>query len=166
MHRYNFDQINKEVNIMIFRRVSNWPAWRTPFGELERLKRQMDLLSEGVLGGMRGPSAGVFPLMNVTEDKENYYVRAELPEINSDELDISVTGDTLSIAGERRISEEKGDIKYHRREREAGKFSRILNLPTQINTAKAEAKCTDGLLYIVLPKAESAKQKQIVVKAA
>jgi HSP20 family protein len=56
---------------LIFRRVSNWPDfyWRTPFGELERLKRQLDLLNEGVLGGaLREPSAGVFPLMNVTED--------------------------------------------------------------------------------------------------
>jgi HSP20 family protein len=153
---------------MIFRRVSNWPAfyWRTPFGELERLKRQMDLLSEGGLGGaLRGPSAGVFPLMNVTEDKDNYYIRAELPGIKSEELEISVTGDTLSIAGERKISEEKGDVKYHRREREAGKFSRILNLPSQVNTAKVEAKCVDGLLSIVMPKAETAKQKQIVVKS-
>lgn len=154
---------------MIFRRVGNWPAfyWRTPSGELERLKRQMELLSEGVLGGAyAGPSAGVFPLMNVTEDKENYYVRAELPGIKSDELEISATGDTLSISGERKISEEKGDVKYHRREREAGKFSRIVNLPAQINTAKVEAKCADGLLTITMPKAETAKQKQIIVKAA
>jgi len=154
---------------MIFRRESNWPSvyLRTPFGELERLKRQMDLLSEGVFGGeFRGPSAGVFPLMNVTEDKDNYYVRAELPGIKSEELDISATGDTLSIAGERKIYEEKGDIKYHRREREAGKFSRIVNLPSQINTAKVEAKCVDGLLSIVMPKAETAKQKQIVVKSS
>ena len=154
---------------MIFRRVSSWPSvyWRTPFGELERLKRQMDMLSEGILGGaLREPSAGVFPLMNVTEDKDNYYVRTELPGIKADELDISVTGDTLSIAGERKISEEKGDVKYHRREREAGKFSRIVSLPAQINTAKVDAKCADGLLTIVMPKAETAKQKQIVVKAA
>ena len=154
---------------MIFRRVGNWPAfyWRTPFGELERLKRQMDLLNEGISGGLfREPSAGVFPLMNVTEDKDSYFVRAELPGIKSDELDISVTGDTLSISGERKISEEKGDVKYHRREREAGKFSRIISLPSQINTGKVEAKCLDGLLSIILPKAEAAKQKQIVVKAS
>jgi len=152
---------------MIFRRISNWPDfyWRTPFGELERLRRQMDLLSEGLFGGtFRTPSAGVFPLMNVTEDKDNYYVRAELPGIKSEDLDISVTGDTLSIAGERKIAEEKGNVKYHRREREAGKFSRILNLPAQIDTGKVEAKCVDGLLSIVMPKAEIAKQKQIVVK--
>jgi len=154
---------------MIFRRVTNWPSvyWRTPFGEIERLKRQMNLLSEGIFGGaLTGPSAGVFPLMNVTEDKDSYYVRAELPGIKSEELDISVTGDTLSIAGERKIPEEKGEVKYHRREREAGKFSRIVNLPTQIDTGKVDAKCVDGLLSVVMPKAEVAKLKQIVVKSA
>jgi HSP20 family protein len=154
---------------MVFRGIGNGPAfyWRTPFGELERLKRQMDLLSEGMTGKLfREPSAGVFPLINVTEDKDGYHVRAELPGIKSDELDISVTGDTLSISGERKIAEEKGDIKYHRREREAGKFSRIVSLPSQIDTGKVEAKCVDGLLSIVLPKAEAAKQKQITVKSS
>jgi len=154
---------------MVFRRVDGWPAsyWRSPFGELERLKRQMDLLSEGVPGRLfREPSAGVFPLINGTEDKDGYHVRAELPGIKSDELDISVTGDTLPISGERKIAEEKGDVKYHRREREAGKFSRIVSLPSQIDTGKVEAKCIDGLLSIVLPKAEAAKQKQITVKSS
>jgi len=131
------------------------------------LKRQLDLLNEGVLGGpLKGPSAGVFPLMNVTEDKDNYYVRAELPGIKSEDLDISVTGESLSISGERKIFEEKGDVKYHRREREAGKFSRILNLPAQINTAKVEAKYVDGRLFIVMLKAETAKQKQVIVKSS
>jgi len=154
---------------MIFRSVNSWPAFyrRSSFGELERFKRQMDLLGQGVAGGLfREPSAGVFPLINVTEDKEGYHVRAELPGIKSDELDISVTGDTLSISGERKIAEEKGDVKYHRREREAGKFSRIVSLPSQIDTGKVEAKCVDGLLSIMLPKAEAAKQKQIVVKSS
>jgi HSP20 family protein len=72
----------------------------------------------------------------------------------------------LSIAGERKIPEEKGNAKYHRREREAGKFSRIVNLPAQINTAKVEARSTDGVLTIVMPKAETAKQKQIAVKSS
>jgi HSP20 family protein len=77
---------------MIFRSANNLPAFyrRAPFGELERLKRQMELLSEGLTGRLsREPSAGVFPLMNVTEDKDIYYVRAELPGIQSEDLDIS-----------------------------------------------------------------------------
>jgi HSP20 family protein len=154
---------------MLFRRLTGWPTreWSSPFGELERMRRQMDLLSEGLSRGLWGePTAGVFPLMNVTEDKDNYYVRAELPGFKGTDLDISVTGDTLSISGERKLPPEDEKATYHRREREAGRFSRILNLPAQMDTGKVEAHCTDGLLTITLPKAEAAKPKQIAVKAS
>ena len=125
----------------------------------------MDALSEGLTRGLwRESSAGVFPLMNVTEDKEKYYIRAELPGVKADELDISVTGDTLSISGERKLPVEDEKARYHRREREAGRFSRILSLPAQVDTGKVEASCTDGVLTVILPRAEEAKPKQIAVK--
>jgi HSP20 family protein len=154
---------------MLLRRVTDWPTggWTSPFEELERMRRQVDWLTGGLSRGLfREPRAGVFPLMNVTEDKDNYYVRAELPGLNVDELDISVTGDSLSISGERKLSVENPKAQYHRREREAGKFSRIVNLPAQVNTGKAGARWTDGILTVVLPKAEVAKPKQISVKAS
>jgi HSP20 family protein len=110
--------------------------------------------------------AGVFPFLNVTEDKDKYYVRAELPGLKADELDISVTGDTLSIAGERKLPVEDEKAQYHRREREAGRFSRIVSLPAQIDTAKVEASCVSGVLTVSLPKAEAAKPKQIAVKTS
>ncbi|MBW1717272.1 MAG: Hsp20/alpha crystallin family protein [Deltaproteobacteria bacterium] len=153
---------------MIWRRMTGFPAWdywTSPFEQLERMRREMDRLSEGLGRGLfREPMAGVFPLMNVTEDKDNYYVRAELPGLKADDLDISVKADTLSISGEKKISAEDENAQYHRREREAGKFSRIVSLPTQVDTGKVEARCTDGVLTVVLPKAESAKPKQIAVK--
>lgn len=153
---------------MLFRRLTGWPEWdwSSPFGELERLRRQMNWLTESLSKGlMTGPAAGVFPLMNVTEDKDNYYVRSELPGIKAADLDISATGDTLSISGERKIAVEDGKAKYHRREREAGKFSRIISLPGQVDTGKINAQCSQGVLKVVLPKAEVAKPKQIAVKA-
>ena len=154
---------------MLLRRITGWPTgdWRSPFEELERMRRQMDWLTEGFTGRLyREPIAGVFPLMNVTEDNDNYYIRAELPGIKADELDISVTGNTLSIAGERNITPDNENAKYHRREREAGKFSRIISLPTQIDTGKVEASSSNGVLKVVLPKAEAAKPKQITVKVS
>ena len=154
---------------MIVRRITGFPAseWTSPFDELERMRRDMDRLSEGLTRGIfREPTAGVFPLMNVTEDKDDYYVRAELPGLKADDLDISVTGDTLSISGERRIPAEDEKAQYHRREREAGKFSRIVSLPAQVDTGKVEARCNDGVLTVVLPKAEAAKPKQIAVKTS
>ncbi len=145
-----------------------WPTRHSSvFGELDRMRRDMERLFGGLPGrSFREPMAGVFPLTNVTEDHNNYYVRAELPGIEGDELDISVTADGLSIAGERKIPEEKKDASYHRREREAGKFSRMLSLPGQVDTGKVEASCADGILTVVLPKAEAAKPRQISVKAA
>lgn len=154
---------------MILRRISNWPRWdwRDPFEELERVRRQMDRLFEGLTGRfLREPGAGVFPLINVTEGSDKYYVRAELPAVKADDLDISVTGSSLSIAGERKIAIEDETANYHRREREAGKFSRMINLPGQVNTSKVEARCVDGVLTVVLPKSEAAKPKQIDIKTS
>jgi HSP20 family protein len=154
---------------MILRRLAGWPTWEwtSPFGEIERMRRDMDRLREGLTRGVWGePGAGVFPLMNVAEDKDNYYIRAELPGMKAEELDISITADTLSISGERKIPAEDEKAQYHRREREAGRFSRIVTLPAQVNAAKAEARCADGVLTVVLPKAEEVKPRQITVKAS
>ncbi len=152
---------------MIIRRIGGWPTgeWRSPFGELDRMRREMDRLSEALTGPLfREPLAGVFPLMNVTEDPDNYYVRAELPGIKAEELNISITGTSLTVSGERTIPPENEKARYHRREREAGKFSRVVSLPSQVDTSKVEARCVDGVLTVVLPKAETAKPKQIAVK--
>jgi len=154
---------------MLFRRMTGWPTrdWTSPFEELDRMRRQMDLLTGGLSRGfLSEPAAGVFPLMNVTEGKDNYYVRAELPGFEAEDMDISVTGDTLSISGERKLPVEDEKARYHRREREAGRFSRIISLPAQMDTGKVEAHCTDGVLTVILPKAEAAKPKQIAVKTS
>ena len=154
---------------MLLRRVTDWPTWdrTSTFEELERMRRRMDWLSGGLSSGFFGePAVSVFPLINVTEDKDNYYVRAELPGLKADELDISVTGDTLSISGERKLPVEDEKAQYHRREREADSFSRIVSLPAQIDADKVEAHCTDGVLTVTLPKAEAYKPKQIAVKAS
>ncbi|MDZ7697676.1 MAG: Hsp20/alpha crystallin family protein [Deltaproteobacteria bacterium] len=154
---------------MLWRHITGEPRWeltRNPFNELDRIRREMDVLREGLSGGQwREAFAGVFPLMNVTEDKNNYYVRAELPGIPSNELDISVTGDTLSVSGEKVVPSEDENAKYHRRERDAGSFSRVISLPGQVDTDEVEAKSENGILTVTLPKAESTKPKQITVKA-
>ena len=151
---------------MLVRRAFNWPTWNysPSFSELADLRRQMDRLWEGATGGSRTAGAGVFPLINVTEDKDAYRVRAELPGIKADELDITVTGKSLAIAGERKITDETEGARYHRREREAGSFRRMLSLPGPINSEKVEATCNNGILTVVLPKAEEAKPRQITVK--
>lgn len=148
---------------MILRRLTDWPtAGWSPFRELDRIQRELGLLTRGLV---REPVAGVFPLMNLTEDKENYYVRAELPGVKGGDLEIHATGDSLTISGERKIPEEE-NATFHRREREEGRFSRVVTLPGEIDTNRVEASCVDGVLKIVLPKAEASKPKQIQVKSS
>jgi HSP20 family protein len=127
------------------------------------MRQQLDHLFEDSAAPYQRTSAGVFPLINLTEDKNNYYVRAELPGVKGEELDIQVTANNLAISGERKIAAEE-EARYHRREREAGSFSRIIGLPGDINSDKVDAKMKNGILTVVVAKAEAAKPKQITVK--
>ncbi|MGD8274204.1 MAG: Hsp20/alpha crystallin family protein [Desulfobacterales bacterium] len=148
---------------MIYRRFFNVPTFRvrTPWEELHRMRQQLDHLFDAAPS--QRVSAGVFPLINLTEDKDSYYVRAELPGVKGDELDIQVTGKNLAISGERKIAAEEEGARYHRREREAGTFSRMIGLPGEVDTDRVEAKLENGILNIVISKAEVAKPKQISV---
>jgi len=152
---------------MIYRSAFGLPGWniRNTFDELNRVRRQMDQLFDSMSSsGVTGYKSGVFPALNLSEDKEHYYIRAELPGITADTLDIEATGKKLSISGERRISAADKDAKYHRRERESGRFSRVINVPGDIDAAKVEASLSDGILSVVLPKAEASKPRQITIK--
>ena len=152
---------------MIYRRLFNVPNWgfRTPFQELERMRQQMDSLfgqlSDSDYSRFR---AGVFPAVNLTEDKDNYFVRAELPGVKAADLDIQATSKGVSISGERKLALEGENVRYHRRERESGSFSRIISLPGDVDADKVDAKLENGILTVIVPKAEAAKPKQITVK--
>ena len=153
---------------MFIKRLENWPfdSLGTSFSELGRLRRDLDQL----LGFQTGPDDGlkaarVFPLLNVSQDHDNYYVRSEIPGMTLDDLDVSVTGRSLTISGERKIPTEDQQVRYHRREREAGKFRRQLNLPSDIESDRVQAKYRHGMLMIVLPKAESAKPRKISINS-
>lgn len=152
---------------MLYRRLLGVPTfrWRGPFEEIDRMRRQIDERLGELQNWPYGRNfAGVFPLVNLTEDKDNYYVRAELPGVQADAMDIQATGNSISISGERTIAHEGENAKYHRREREAGKFSRMMDLPGDIDSEKVTANLQEGILTIVIPKTEKAKPKQITVK--
>jgi HSP20 family protein len=152
---------------MYARRLFNYPSmgWRHPFADLERMSRQVDRLTHGLLGqpGLGWRPASVFPAINLTEDTDKYYLRAELPGIKADALDIQAVGRNLTLSGERTIPSEGETVRYHRREREAGKFSRVIGLPGDIDTNKVDAKLTNGMLTVAIAKAEAAKPKQITI---
>jgi HSP20 family protein len=102
--------------------------------------------------------------MNVTQDPDAFFLRAELPGIDPKGLEITTLRNKIMISGERKLAEERGEVSYHRREREGGRFSRSLVLPTEIDAERVNASYEHGLLTLALPKAEVAKPKQIRVK--
>lgn len=131
--------------------------------DFDRLSKNLDLFGNQWFGQTKTHRSGIFPAVNVTEDEDNYFIRAELPEVKSEDLDIQVTGNTVSISGERKIAAENEGAKYHRREREAGKFSRMISLSREIDTDKIDASLKNGILKVVLRKSEAAKPKKITV---
>ena len=151
---------------MFYPRFIGMPTLRSwqPFEDLDRMRRQMDRIMDAFSSRPSlGLSAGVFPAINLTEDENNYYVRAELPGVASGNLEIQATGRNLTISGKRELEVEPGKAKYHRREREAGQFSRALSMPKEIDAQRVEARLANGILTLRVPKAESAKPKRIAI---
>ena len=113
-----------------------------------------------------GPSGrGVFPPVNVFGDKDHALVRMEVPGVAPENLAIRAEGRTLTVSGKRELPElPKGS--FHRRERNAGEFSRSIQLPEDLDLSQSEASVKNGMLTIRIPKREEAKPRTISVKAA
>ncbi len=150
---------------MLLRRVwPSRPAFDNPFGDFDSLRREMLRVFDAVAGQDSASfSAGVFPPMNVTQDDNNFYIRAEVPGVKAADLSISALRNRVSIAGKREIPKESEQVSYHRRERAEGEFSRTVSLPAEVVADKVEARYADGVLTLTLPKAEEAKPRQITV---
>jgi HSP20 family protein len=141
------------------------PAFENPFGNLERLRGEMLRLfgAADETGGDVAP--GVFPPLNVTQDNDGFHLRAEVPGTKASDLSVSALRNRVTISGKRQIPPENERVSYHRRERAEGSFSRTISLPSEIDAERVDARYTDGVLELTLPKADSAKPKQIVVKS-
>lgn len=110
-----------------------------------------------------GRAIGGFPLVNLSENSESYILRAEIPGMQAEELDIKATAKSVSISGERHIAQEGENGNYHRQERKGGRFSRTLAISSEIDPDKVEAKLENGVLTLRLPKTEASKTKQIPI---
>lgn len=110
------------------------------------------------------PFRGRFPAVDVIDRENDILVRAEAPGVEKEDLEVSITEDSVSIRGhsKREEEEQKGD--YFRRETSYGKFSRTIPLPANVDTDGAKAKFKDGVLEITLPKQESTKRKSVEVE--
>lgn len=140
--------------------------WR-PFGELSPFRKEMDRLWNRFLG--ETSFAKTFdemwsPSVDISETKDDFVVKAELPGMEAKDLNVSISGDVLTIKGEKKAEEEEKDEHYHRVERYSGSFQRVFQLPSGVKADKIEANFDKGVLKVILPKVEEAKKKKIEVK--
>ena len=137
-----------------------------PVTGLLTLQRELERAFQSPFGNVLGPSGrGVFPPVNVFSDRDGYVVKVEVPGIAPDQLSIEGNGRTLTISGTRKVEAPQGGS-FHRREREAGQFSRSLQLPEDLDVNAAQATCKHGVLTIRVPKRQEAKPRQINIQAA
>ena len=104
------------------------------------------------------------PTCDIYETDNEIVVKAELPEVKKEEVNVSIDNNILTIRGERNLSEETKRENYHRLERSYGAFSRSFTLPSFVDATRVNAEFKDGLLRVTMPKREEAKPKQIEVK--
>lgn len=140
-----------------------------PFRDLISLREAMDrLFEESVVrprsGELTRPMGGTLAV-DMYETDEAVVVKSATPGVDPEDIDISITGDTLTIKGETRMDEEVEEENYVYRERRYGSFARSLTIPVPIQADEAEAEFEDGILTLTLPKAEEVKPKAIEVKA-
>ncbi len=147
--------------------MSNLTRWQ-PMRETMTLRDAMDHLFDeaftrpwGLADGWRGGGA---PSVDMYETENEVVIKAAVPGMKAEDVQISVTGDMLTIKGETKEKSELKDKAYHIREQRWGSFERSLSLPTLVVADKAKAEFEDGMLIVTLPKAEEVKPRTITVK--
>ena len=139
---------------MIWTDLANWNSMWDEMSDLQsRLKR--------ALGENRA-----YPAIRLYQKGDDMMIRTELPGVKSEDLDISVQDDYLTLTLERKGEEKGENLKLLRKECPAGKYSRTVRLPFKIAADKIEAEFKKGVLFILLPRAEEDKPKKITIKAA
>jgi len=141
--------------------LATWPG----FGRLTDLRDEIDRLFESPLAELTRTSqllSGWTPPIDLFEDKDSFIVRAELPGMKKEDIDLSLHDGSLSISGERKSAEK--DAEAYRAERFFGLFQRTITFPALVAADQAKAQYKDGILTVKLPKTEEAKPKHIDVK--
>ena len=153
------------MNLLRWQRpeLAPWPG----FNGVSTLRNEIDRLFEAPLTELARTShllSGSAPAVDIHEDKDNFVVKAELPGMKKEDIDVSLHDGSLSISGERKSEEKWEEAEVYRAERFFGRFQRTVALPAPVNASEIKAQYKDGILTVTLPKAEEAKPKQIDVQ--
>ena len=137
-----------------------------PFQEMIQLRNTFDRLfdNNSPLTSAQTTTWGL--ALDVMEKDDEYIVKASVPGINPDDLEITFTDNVLTIKGETQVEDEVKDARYHMRERRFGSFTRSISLGSRINSDKIEANYENGVLQLHLPKAEEVKARRIAIHPA
>jgi len=141
--------------------------WRPFERELGSFRKEMDNLWGRFFG--EAPIGRTFteewaPTVDISERKNDFLIKAELPGVDEKDITVSISGDILMIKGEKKKEEEEKDEHHYRVERYYGSFERSFRIPTGVKADKIDATFDKGVLKITAPKAEEAKKKEIAVK--
>jgi HSP20 family protein len=139
-----------------------------PFQDLLSLQDEMNRVFDRAAGRSNDtsgqPTRAWAPALDIAERKDAYVVTVEVPGVSSDDIDVTLENNLLTIQGERRLAEDSSQ-RFHRIERAYGPFRRSVSLPSSVQADAIQASYADGLLHLVVPKAEEAKPKKIAVTA-
>jgi HSP20 family protein len=147
--------------------MSNLIRWE-PAREMMTLREAMDRLFDDSFTrplSIRDGWSMTSPAIDMYQTENDVVVKASIPGIKAEEVQINITGDVLTLKGEVKQEEERNDKAWHIREHRFGSFERSVALPTAVKTDKAEAVFENGVLTITLPKADEVKPKTINIKA-
>ena len=139
-----------------------------PFRDLMAIQNRVNrLLAGSGTGESEDEGYGSWvPAVDIVQNEHNLVIRAELPGVDKDAIEVRVENGVLRLSGRRESDRETSEGSFYRRERESGSFARSFTLPTSVDAAAITAKYKDGVLEVVLPKAESAKPKKVAIQAA
>lgn len=140
--------------------------WR-PFGEVGSFRGEMDKLWDRFFG--QRPLAGGLteewlPSVDISETEDKLLIKAELPGLETKDVNVSISGDLLTIKGEKKKEKEEKDEHHYYMERYSGSFERSFRIPVSVKADKVEAVFDKGVLKVTLPKMEEAKKKEIEIK--
>lgn len=137
------------------------------FSELTRMQEEMNRFFDDFFGEQRrGLAEGAWlPAVDVSETSDQFVVRAELPGMSQDDIDINVQENVLTLKGEKKQEQKEEKENFHRLERMYGSFSRSFTLPSGVKPEDIQATFKDGVLEVTMPKSEEAKPKKIAITA-